>query len=67
MFELGGEEMGSVSYKVYSTNCKEGNCRNESLKLGKSVWKQCNSPEGGSGAVNQCSGQDAGEERTCGY
>lgn len=26
-----------------------------------------NCPEGGSGAVNQCSGQDAEEERTLGY
>ena len=44
-----------------------GKERNKSLHLGKLVWKQSNSPGGGSGGVNQYSGQDAGEERIFGY
>lgn len=38
--DLGGERMVFVGYKVASDNRKEGNCRNKTLQLGKTVWKQ---------------------------
>lgn len=66
MSELGSEGMGFVGYRVYSDNCEEANCGNGSLQSGKLEWKQCEAG-GGSGCVNQCSGQDAGEERMFGY